>query len=139
MLNYLANRVTTHAGAWAGERPFCVRRFGSFFGGSPRGDNDCGCKWPANLGLSPESCYVSIPLASSADECGTLRKTLAHVKTRILDLYNRPTVAARSNCQTFVGELATNVTKMEWLRESPQLTLTDGFRAACHVEVNFAL
>ena len=82
---------------------------------------------------------MSIPLASSADECGTLRKTLAHVKTRILDLYNRPTVAARSNCQTFVGELATNVTKMEWLRESPQLTLTDGFRAACHVEVNFAL
>lgn len=82
---------------------------------------------------------MSIPLASYADECGTLRETLAHVETRILDLYNRPTVAARSNRQTFVGELATNVTEMEWLRKSPELTLTDGFRAACHAEVNFAL
>ena len=65
--------------------------------------------------------------------------TLAHVETRILDLYKPTDGAARSNRQTFVGELATNVTKMEWLRESPQLTLTDVFHAACHAEVNFAL
>jgi hypothetical protein len=82
---------------------------------------------------------VSNPLASSADECGTLREPLAHVETRILDLYDRPTVAPRSNRQTRVGKLATNVTKMKWLRESPELTLTDVFHAACHAEVNFAL
>jgi len=44
----------------------------------------------ATPGLSHESCYLSIPVASSADERGTLRKPSPTSETGTLDLYKSP-------------------------------------------------
>jgi len=86
---------------------------------------------PATPGLSPESCYLTIPVASSADERGTLRNPRQLPKRGSSIYINRLTAAAKSNRQTFVGELATTVTEMDSYGIVVGHTI-DAFRATCH-------